>query len=383
MNHERKTKLNKEMDRAKIGLLQVKGSAFLSTVLFSLKFSWDETIPTACTNGLNLKFSPDFFEKLTKEERIFVLAHEAWHVAFMHMSRLTKEREENFYVWNMATDHYINNMLIKAGYKMVEGGLADPKYADQSVWSSDKIFDDLMKDPENKDKGNEGFDMSISDLSEEEKESISRKIEDVIIKASVQAKMANQYSSIPGEISTRLDELLNPKLPWNVILQKYMSAYAKEDYSYRRPNRRFLGGNVIMPSLYSNSLGHIACAVDTSCSVSDEQFNAFRTEMNTIKTKLNPELMTIVDFDTQIHKVYELKKQDRVDTIQFHGRGGTDLHCVFDHYNEPNNKPKVLIIFSDLECSEITEAPDYDVIFIKLDGYGFNPTFGNTIDYDM
>lgn len=386
-----KTQLQKELDKAKIGLLQNKGngkgSAFISTILFSLKFSWDESIPTACTDGLTLKISPQFFESLTKDERVFLLAHEAWHVAFQHMLRLNKQKEDNFYVWNMATDHYINNMLIQAGYTMIEGGLADNKYKDQSEWSSDKIFDDLMKDPENQNKGKDGFDMSNSNLdgegkklSQEDADAIKRKIEETLVKASVRAKMAKEYGDIPSDIVIKLEELLNPKLPWNVILQKFMNDFAKEDYSFRRPNRRFMGGSVIMPSLHSESLGHIACAVDTSCSVTDEQFNMFRTELADIKKRLKPKLMTITDFDTEIRAVHKLSPQDNIENVHFSGRGGTNMHPVFGYYTEPQNKPQVLIMFSDMECSAITEDPGFPVIWIKLDGYGFTPTFGTVID---
>lgn len=384
--------LNKELDKAKVALLQPKTSAFISTILFSLKFSWDESIPTAGTDGINLKISPDFFSKLDREERVFLLAHEAWHVAFLHMSRLTKEKRDNFRMWNIACDHYINLMLINSGHKMIKGGCADEKYKDQSIWSSDKIFKDLMEDKDAQEKYSsddsftedmsEGTDGMDKEQAEEYRKNVQRRIEDSLVKAQMQAKMAGQASSIPSEIAINIESFLNPKLPWNVILQRFMSDYSKEDYSFKRPNKRFASHGIILPSLYSESLGHIACAVDTSCSVSDEQFNMFRTELNSIKKKLNPKLMTIIDFDTDIRKVHKLNQSDNIDQVQFSGRGGTYMHPVFEYFTKQENTPKVLIIFSDLECEEITEDPGFPVIWIKLDGYGFNPRFGEVIDLD-
>jgi predicted metal-dependent peptidase len=384
MSFEPSTELTRSLDRAKIGLLEVKNSVFISTILFSLKFSWDESIPTACTNGLNLKVSPKFWEPLSKDERVFLLAHEAWHVAFQHMTRVDPVKEENFSVWNQACDHYINIMLINAGYSMIKGGLADHTYHDQTKWSADTIFKHLMDNPNKQDPNFEpdftgDGEPGDPDMSPEE---VQRKIEDIVIKASVQSKMSgNDPGSIPGEIDIELDRLLNPKLPWNIILQNFMSSYAKEDYSFRKPNKRFMP-NVIMPSLFSESVGHIAVAVDTSCSVSDEQFAAFRTEIVTIHQTLQPEELTVVDFDTKIHKVHKLHKGDDASTIKFSGRGGTYLKPVFDHYNKKENNPVVLIVFSDLECDEIEDDPGYPVIWVKLKGCGFTPTFGQLIDYD-
>lgn len=383
----------KALDRAKIGLLQVKNSTFISTILFNLKFSWDASIPTACTNGLDLRINPDFFMPLGPEERVFLLAHEAWHVAFQHMLRLNKEKEDNFGVWNQATDHYINIMLINSGYKMIKGGLASHEYHDQQVWSSDKIFRDLMDDPNKQDPNfepdfgtsNTGDQPTDKDGNKMSQDAVQRKIEDIVVKASVQSKMAGDTpGTIPGDIEILLDALLNPKLPWNVILQNYMNSYAKEDFSWRKPNRRTLSQDIYLPSLYSESLGHIAVAVDTSCSVTDEQFQAFRTEIVNIQSQYQPETLTVCDFDTKIHHIHKLCKGEDASGINFSGRGGTNMHPVFEHYNKPENKPKVLIMFSDMECSPITDKPEYDVIWVRLPtNYGFKPDFGQVIDFEV
>ena len=61
----------------------IKGGAFLSTIFYSVqkKFSFD--VATACTNGRVILFNPNFFAELNKEERLFVLAHEVLHIAFL------------------------------------------------------------------------------------------------------------------------------------------------------------------------------------------------------------------------------------------------------------------------------------------------------------
>jgi hypothetical protein len=121
MTTDKETALNK----AKLHIAIRKESAFISTILFSLKFSWDETIPTACTNGINLRVNPEFFLSLPLLQQVFLLEHESYHVAFMHMTR-TGDRD--FRLWNMATDYVINLMLVKANGAMIEGGLLDKKY---------------------------------------------------------------------------------------------------------------------------------------------------------------------------------------------------------------------------------------------------------------
>ncbi|AUR87208.1 HNH endonuclease [Vibrio phage 1.097.O._10N.286.49.B3] len=385
-------KLQKAYDRAKIGLLQVKGSVFISTILFSLKFNWTDECPTACTDGLNLYVNPAFFEPLSPDERIFLLAHEAWHVAFQHMLRMNSTKKDNFNVWNQATDHYINIMLIDAGYKMIQGGLADHQYKDQKEWSSDKIFHHLMQNPGKQDSsfqpdfapaGSESGGKDGDGKGGVDEADVQRKVEDAIIKASTAAKIKGEAGAIPGDIAVSIERLTNPKLPWNVILQNYMSSFDKEDFSWKKPNRRYQSQGLYLPSLFSESLGHIGAAVDTSCSVSNHQFSAFITELDDIMENNQPEKLSIIDCDTSIHKIYNLAKGDDLSDVTFHGRGGTALEPIFDHYNKEENKPLVLIVFSDLECREITEEPDYPVVWVKLPGHGFTPKFGTIIEFDV
>jgi predicted metal-dependent peptidase len=135
-----------------------------------------------------------------------------------------------------------------------------------------------------------------------------------------------------------------------------------------------------LPSLCSEGAGVIACARDTSGSVSENDLLVFATEMNYIKQLLNPELMWVVDFDTKIHTIFVLDECTPIDLLKCTGRGGTDLQPVFTHFKA--NKPEVLIIFSDLECNEIADDPGYPVIWIRTPGYGFTPKFGKLIEFN-
>jgi len=46
------------------------------------------------------------------------------------------------------------------------------------------------------------------------------------------------------------DHLLQPQLPWRMLLARYLTAIARDDYSYMRPSRR--EGAAILPSLRSS-----------------------------------------------------------------------------------------------------------------------------------
>ena len=88
---------------AKIDLMTK--SVFLSTICLSLKHELTDKLPTAGTNGISILYNPEFLEKLTAQERTGLLAHEVWHVAFNHLSRIN---DRDRVTWNKAGDYVIN-----------------------------------------------------------------------------------------------------------------------------------------------------------------------------------------------------------------------------------------------------------------------------------
>lgn len=79
--------LRRELDRCKSSILMDAKNAFLGALMCQLKQDWDESIPTACTDGKSIWWSPHWFLSLPKPARVTVQAHEVWHVARLHMIR--------------------------------------------------------------------------------------------------------------------------------------------------------------------------------------------------------------------------------------------------------------------------------------------------------
>ena len=52
--------LQKSLDKAKVTLMGKPDTIFFTTVLFGLKFRWNDAIPTARTNGIELEINPHF-----------------------------------------------------------------------------------------------------------------------------------------------------------------------------------------------------------------------------------------------------------------------------------------------------------------------------------
>ena len=361
------------LSKAKIHLMVRPDSAFFCTVAFSLIHEFDETIPTACTNGLRIKFNPEFFMGLDPEERVYLLLHESMHCAYMHMVRLNDRCPKK---WNVATDHVINLQLNERGFKMPKCGIADMQYTGMS---SEQVYNLL---PHQAGFPSLGKDLEAPppDATPADIEELEQQIQDIVVRASLQSKISeDKIGTIPGDIQVFLDKLLNPKLPWHRILQKYLQTYAKGDYSYKRPNRRFFP-QFYLPSLHSTALINLTIAVDISGSVSDHDFKAFVNEVHGILKMMQPEQITLIQFDTRIHHVDTIRNIPDLLQVQFHGRGGTSITCVMDWVNE--NKPQLLLLFSDggfyFRERDTTKV---DTLWLIHNNPGWTAPYGKVIHY--
>lgn len=359
--------LTQALNKAKIALMSRKDSAFFTTICFSLRFQWDEKCPTAYTNGKLIGCNPDFFMNLDPEERVFVLLHETLHAAYLHMVRRGSREHQR---WNIAADHVINLQLKARGYKMPSFGLADDQYRDLNV---EKVYD-LIPEAET---------CPMPDLMEsvEPPPEMEEHMREILVRASIQSRMAGDApGTIPGDIQIYLDKLLDPKLPWQRILQKYMHAMAKADYTFRRPNRRFFPQHHL-PSLYSEALMSIAIAVDTSGSVGDIEFTHFISEISHILRRVQPEKITLIQFDTKLKSVDELRSVQDLTQVIFTGRGGTRIAPVLEWAAE--NKPQLLLVFTDGEFHFHNATSKTPIVWLIHNNQRFHAPFGKTVNYEL
>lgn len=358
------------LSKAKIQLMARPDSAFFTSLCFSLIHIWDDSHPTAYTDGKVIGFNTRFFMSLKSAEQIFLLLHETLHVALMHIMPLPAG-------WchdraNIAMDHVINLMLIEAGYQMPAEGYADPQYKGMGWIEVYHLLPNNPPPPKMKDVRPSGGD-AVAQAT------LTRDIEDMLVRAATQSKLAgDKPGSIPGDIQIFLNGLLNPKLPWHRLLQKYLQQFIKNDYSWKKFNRRFFPKHY-MPGMFGECLIDLAIAVDISGSVSDADFHVFVTEIASILRMMKPEKITLLQFDTSIVSEDVIKNIKELMAVKFSGRGGTAINPVLDWANE--NKPQLLMVFSDGEFRFHDTRAKCETLWLVHNNQRFTAPFGKVIHY--
>ncbi|PIZ54407.1 hypothetical protein COY25_02185 [Candidatus Uhrbacteria bacterium CG_4_10_14_0_2_um_filter_41_7] len=363
------------LDKAKIGLMMLPNTLFYTTILFSLSQVWDKQIATAAVDGVSLFINPDWFVSLSPRARIGLLAHELLHVALNHM---TRRNTRDARLWNCAGDYVINLTLCQNGYELPEDGLVDRQFEDMST---EQVYEILKQDTQDA--------MSIPGIGEDiiypgsdiETKEIEAKITDAVLRGVTQARTnAKEAGAIPGEILIQLDKFINPKLKWDVILANYMSNFSKDDFSWQKPNRRFLP-DYYLPSVYSESICDLAIAVDVSGSVTDAEFSHFIAEIANIQTVLHPEKITLISFNIKIVEIKEITNDpDLLNLLTFTGRGGTNIKELMNWVH--TNKPTVTLIFTDGEFLMV-DNPGTPIVWLVHNNSNFKAPYGEVITYEI
>ena len=306
----------RKLQKAKIALMRNKNFALLQGVMMVGKTRVDDKTPTACTNGRDEIYGREFVTKLRDPELCFVIAHEAGHKMYRHMTTWKKLHDEDHRLANIACDHVINLMLKELDpsgavitmpvytdgpHKGKQMGMCDVRFKGMN---SKQVFDILKEEkeegnrPGNGPGGDGGIDEHDWDgaegMTDEEKRELVRDIDQAIR----QGLMAHnkQVGEGAGGLDRELQELLEPKVNWREVLRDYVKSmcHSKDASSWRRVNRRFLSTGVYMPSMIGEKVGHLVVAIDTSGSIGQEELSEFLSEVKGIAEEVSPELVDLI-----------------------------------------------------------------------------------------
>lgn len=115
----------------------------------NIEFRDDLPFHTAATDGKNIYIDPEYFESLSEDERLFIIAHEIMHIKFMHMYRLEGKdgQKRDPELWNVATDAIINANLERDGFTIKEGYVNMPEALE---YSAEEFYEILLREKEAK-----------------------------------------------------------------------------------------------------------------------------------------------------------------------------------------------------------------------------------------
>ena len=365
MTEQAEPKRMSDADEARVQRLMAKARTalvlehpFIGSIALNMPFKIDYSIPTAATNGKEVRFNPYFMDDFTDEERKFVVAHECMHPMLEHNFRRNSRDPRK---WNQAGDYVINQLLVDDNIgKMPQVGLFNPQLYHAAGGTTDGVYNLLPDNPDSDDPLDDCLD---ADGTPAEQAQAQAEMKVRVAQAAASAKMMGKMTA---NMQRLVDDVLAPKVDWRDVLRKFVERAKNDSRTWSRMNRRFLPQGIYLPSIGGECLGEIAIAVDCSGSIDSATINQFAAEIRTIKEDGNPSRIHVVYFDSEVSHYESYGTDDDLD-IRPHGGGGTAFSPVFQYFADNDIHPVACVFLTDLCCSDFGDQPDYPVLWVSTD----------------
>ena len=331
-----------------------------------LKHEAKEEIMSYASNGVRFLYNPSFVENCSVEELSFVLTNCVMHHILAHQQRKLKRKG---FLWQLATDFAINNLLSKNGIKIPNGANFDKKYKNMYA---EEIYEALKK--ERIEAGLDAFEESENEKNQDEQEqnkfSKVRNIEENLDErdeeqweyAQALAKEVAMRKSLMPLGFERLAKKVEAKnIDWKFELYNAINRHMRNNYAFMPPNKKHLYRGFALPSLTSDTLSLIV-AIDTSGSIQEEILGAFVEEFKSIMQNFPAVNIELLIADAKVHAHYSFKNAQDID-FALKGGGGTDYRPVFDYIDANFPMSSMLLYFTDGDGIFPRIPPSYEVLW--------------------
>ncbi len=385
---------NQKIQAANIDCMRHPQFALLSGHICMGKSEVKLDVPTALTDGQNKYYGKLFIEGMNRKQLRYLVLHENGHVAYKHcVLPLYIELNKKFghQICNVAADYVVNGLIeeMDPEFKFVErptdSVLVDKKYQGMSYV---QVLQQLLKEKEqNPDdprfqEGNE-FDehvLSPEDLSPQEREKLEKMIDDANRQGELLVrKMRGDGKGGRDVFGTAQERQTN----WKDALIDFIQTTCQGDENSRfcPPNKRLLASGFVMPSHFSETIGELVIACDTSGSMYP-YYPLIFGEIARVCQSVKPEKVRVLWWDTEVAGDQEFKP-DEYDQIaklmKPKGGGGTVVSCVAQYMKEKEIKAKALIMLTDGYIESDFVLPELPILWGLVENDDFVPHTGKVM----
>ena len=386
---------NQKIQAANIDCMRHPKFALFSGVICMGKSEIKDGVPTALTDGKNKYYGAEFIKNMTRKQLRYLVLHENGHVAYKHCVLKAYDDASKKYgpkICNVAMDFVVNGLIeeldpdFKFVDRPVEPMLVDKKYQGMSF---PQVLNALLQEAKEDPEGNGGangqgsmdeHEMHVDDLSPGQKAELEKMIDDANRQGELLVrKMAGNGKGGRDIFGMHKERHTN----WREALQDFISTICQGDENSRfaPPNKRLLASGFVMPSHFTETVGEIVIACDTSGSMHPYYPTIFG-EIARICNNVRPEGVRVLWWDTDVCGDQEFKphEYDQIGSLMKpKGGGGTTPTCVTEYMAAHKIEPMAIIWLSDgyLYCDDpATTVPS---LWGIVDNEDFVPQHGKVL----
>lgn len=341
-----------KLDKAKAQI--VLDHPFFASILLRHPMIERKDIPTLAVDARGqIYYNEDFVNGLSVPQIVWGLCHEVLHKVGQHA---TRQGNRDLGKWNYAGDAWINDTLDACNIgQRIENTVNISGSKDDTV---ENIYDRIPDTPNGGGGGaggdgsgghmaGDGLGSDIlpgTGLSESEIKEIEANAKVEIAEAAQAAKMRGK---MPGHLEKIVCDVLNVKTPWYELLEQYMADKVANNYTWTRPNRRFIGQDLYLPSIDSeHQMGEVVIQVDVSGSISQTELNYYNGHLSRIIEQCRPTKTHVIYTDTSVQR-HDTFEQGEEFGLEYYCGGGTDMVEGYRYIEKEGIEPQVFITLTD------------------------------------
>ncbi len=359
---------------------------FWGAMVYGLRLIEDEAIPTACTDGKQLRYNPTYILSLTAPQLRGLLAEEVSHIARMHHTRRAGREPR---AWNEACDLAISPDLKAGGFDTSDpngGMMYDRRFQGMSAEEIYAARQSEQKQNGKKPGGDGPGRGEITDApgGEAGKEKAEMEAMTIVRSAYAMAKKHIGAGMLPADILAIVKDLDEPKVDWRRKLRAFAEDSAIRETDWRRPSKRS-PFPIILPGKTSSAPAKAVIGLDWSGSTMGDPRKAFGGEIQAMLDERAVGEVVVVYHDVDVKKVERYEPGDMI-SLESTGNGGTAFGPALKWIADNEHDASCIIFLTDLDGSDnqTIEPPGPPVMWCRVPGYISikPPRFGEIIELD-
>ena len=191
------------------------------------------------------------------------------------------------------------------------------------------------------------------------------------------AALTYGQGTLPSSLTRFVESKTEPYVDWRSVLRRFLQEVSRMDYSWQRPNPRYLPGGMYLPALRAEGMGSLVVAIDTSGSIDQVLLAQFQAELQSICEELRPERTRVLYCDAVIQGDETFHEGEEIE-FRPCGGGGTDFRPVFDAVRDWEYPAVAVVYLTDLKGMYPTEIPEVPVLWATPTTQVTAP-FGDTV----
>lgn len=339
--------------------------------------------PDADTFNIILLINPEFWGKLTKEQKEGILFHETLHVAYGHLQVLDQYIDPE--LANIAMDMEINQYIERKSLPEKAIMYNESMFKDMNLpeKKGTRFYYDAINSEARKNQAfqqalnklkasgggsNHGKWKKYADLSSAAKKMFKNQQKHAV-KEAYEDTDQKSIGNLPGGLQKQIDELLKKKpevFNWKAYFRKFIGTVPEinRKKTLKRMSKRFDG----LPGLKTKRKVKIFVSIDTSGSVGRGELADMFEQINYVwKAGAQVDCVT---WDTVIHDefVYEGRLPKKIN-----GGGGSDIGIAIAKYNEKKRDYTCAVHFTDGWVNNNEKLYGRHLFVITSNGSKFDP----------